>query len=227
MAQAQVEGLALGVLPAPPDKGDGVLCTLWDARAVMVGEEEAEGAGDGPPVRDTVALVLGQGVEVLVALPPPPGREGEAEEDCDGVLEALTLALPCWLLGVKEAEGVACTVGMKEESMLKERLGVKVAQLEALGVREGSAVAVMALGVTCVDGVRVGECVRRGVREALLLAEKEGVLLLRAVDEGEGEMEREECMLPLGLELEDRLVVSVGERVAEVEGETEREAVGV
>ena len=77
------------------------------------------------------------------------------------------------------------------------------------------------------DGVRVGECVRRGVREALLLAEKEGVLLLRAVDEGEGEMEREDCVLPLGLELGDRLVGSGGERLAEVEGETEREAVGV
>ena len=41
MAQAQVEGLALGVLPAPPAKGDGVLCTRWDARAGKVGEEEA------------------------------------------------------------------------------------------------------------------------------------------------------------------------------------------
>ena len=145
--QALLEGLALRVLPALPAHSDGVLCRLRDAGAVSVGEDEAEGEGDGLPVREAVVLVLGQGVEVVVALPPPAGREGEAEEDCEGVLEALTLALPRRALGVMEAVGVASTVGMKEENMLKERLGVKVAQLEALGVKEGSAVAVKALSV--------------------------------------------------------------------------------
>ena len=77
------------------------------------------------------------------------------------------------------------------------------------------------------DIVKVGVRVRAGVRDALLLAEKEGVLLLRAVDEGEAEVDREDWVLLLGLELKDRLPVSVGERLAEVEEETETEAVGV
>ena len=77
------------------------------------------------------------------------------------------------------------------------------------------------------DIVKVGVRVRAGVRDALLLAEKEGVLLLRAVDEGEAEVDLEDWVLLLGLELKDRLPVSVGERLAEVEEETETEAVGV